>query len=68
MSGFDWAGLLRAGTQGAGLKPHELWALTPYELTLILGVEGSAPPLTRARLMELDAQYGQNGGRDDGYL
>ena len=24
---FDWPGLMRAGMQGLGLKPHEFWAL-----------------------------------------
>lgn len=63
--GFDWAGLLKAGVQGAGLKPSELWALTPYELSLMLGVDASQAPLTRARLMEMDALYGAKETRDE---
>ncbi|WP_298292057.1 phage tail assembly chaperone [uncultured Litoreibacter sp.] len=63
MNGFDWAALLKAGVQGAGLRPAQFWALTPYELSVMLGVDGAEAPLTRARLMELDALY---GGRDDG--
>ncbi|MEM7470045.1 MAG: phage tail assembly chaperone [Pseudomonadota bacterium] len=65
MSGFDWDGLLKAGVRHAGLKPAELWALTPYELALILGTDEAQAPLTRAGLMKLDALYGGNGERDD---
>lgn len=66
MNGFDWAALLKAGVQGAGLRPHELWALTPYELSLVLGTDAVQAPLNRARLMEMDALYSAAGGRDDG--
>ncbi len=52
MSGFDWPGLLRAGLQRLGLRPHEFWALTPAELTLMLGETGQAP-MARVRLEEL---------------
>ena len=52
MSGFDWPGLLRAGVQRLGLRPHEFWALTPAELALMLGETGQAP-MARARLEEL---------------
>jgi uncharacterized phage protein (TIGR02216 family) len=49
---------MRLGLRGLGLRPAEFWSLTPAELMLMLG-EGSnaAPPLTRARLMELAAAY-----------
>lgn len=68
MSGFDWAGLLKAGVRHAGLKPSELWALTPYELALMLGTDEAQAPLTRATLMELDARYGGKGDGNDGRL
>ena len=53
MSGFDWAGLMRLGMRGLGLRPAEFWALTPAELTLLLGREGGQGPLDRARLDDL---------------
>ncbi len=65
MSGFDWQGLLKAGIRHAGLKPSELWALTPYELALMLGTDEAKSPLTRATLMELDARYGGGKGGGD---
>ncbi len=60
---IDWPGLLRAGVRGAGLRVAEFWALTPAELTLILGREG-ARPLGRSgldALLELfpDADEGE---------
>lgn len=65
---LDWAGLMRAGLHGLGLRPDEFWALTPVELRLMLGRDGKgAPPLARDRLEELlrafpDAQGAQNDG------
>ena len=48
MSGaLDWAGLMRAGLHGLGLRPAEFWALTPVELQLMLGRDGAAAPLAR---------------------
>ena len=56
MSRFDWAGLLRAG--GAlGMRPSEVWRLTPAELGFLLGKEGHGAPLDRARLEELAAAF-----------
>lgn len=66
MSGFDWPRLLKAGLQGAGLQPAQFWALTPYELSVMLGADGAEPPLTRARLMELDALHSGKDKRDGG--
>lgn len=63
---MDWTGLLKAGVQGAGLRPDQVWALTPYELSVVLGTDAGAAPLNRARLMELDALYGgAQGGCDE---
>ncbi|MCV6593733.1 MAG: phage tail assembly chaperone [Silicimonas sp.] len=56
MARFDWPALLRAGL-GLGLRPAEFWALTPAELALMLGREGSGAPLSRARLEELAAAF-----------
>lgn len=64
MTRFDWPGLMRLGFRGLGLTPAEFWALTPAELTLMLGQEGGGtPPLTRARLMELAAAYPDATGK-----
>ena len=57
MTSFDWPGLLKAGGRGAGVKPEEVWRLTPAELALILGQDAAARPLTRGRLAELEAAY-----------
>ena len=56
-AGLDWAGLMRVGMRGLGLRPSEFWALTPAELALILGEAAGTPPLTRARLDELVARW-----------
>lgn len=61
MRGLDWPGLLRAGLQGAGLRPAEFWALTPVELMVLLGREGGAP-MGRARLEALAAAYPDGKG------
>ncbi|WP_298494056.1 rcc01693 family protein [uncultured Maritimibacter sp.] len=53
MSGFDWTGLMRLGMRGLGLRPADFWALTPAELTLLLGHERGQGPLDRARLDDL---------------
>ncbi|WP_420344651.1 rcc01693 family protein [Paenirhodobacter sp.] len=55
--GLDWPGLMRAGLRGLGLRPVEFWALTPAELSMMLGREAVKPPLTRARLGELQRQW-----------
>ncbi|MBL4918285.1 rcc01693 family protein [Szabonella alba] len=53
MAGIDWPGLMRAGLLGLHLRPDEFWRLTPVELRTMLGVDGPAAPLGRARLEEL---------------
>ena len=54
---LDWRGLMRAGLHQLRLRPAEFWALTPAELSLMLGREAVRPPLTRARLNELAGQW-----------
>lgn len=54
---LDWPGLMRAGLRGLGLRPEEFWALTPAELSLMLGREAVRPPLTRSRLSELEQRW-----------
>lgn len=54
---LDWPGLMRAGLRGLGLRPAEFWALTPAELSLMLGREAVRAPLTRARLGELEQRW-----------
>ena len=69
MSSIDWAGLLRAGLFELRLTPEVFWRLTPIELKIMLGAEGTAPALTRARLEELAAAFpdGRKARTDDGY-
>lgn len=55
--GLDWPGLMRVGLRGFGLRPWEFWQLTPAELALMLGQVAGPPPLTRARLEALSAQW-----------
>lgn len=64
---MDWAGLMRAGIRGLGLRPAEFWALTPAELLLMLG-KGREAPMARARLEELARLYPdrREGGGNDG--
>ena len=54
---FDWSALMRAGMQGLGLSPSDFWALTPFELSLMLGFEGGASPMLRGRLDELSRTF-----------
>ena len=56
MSGFDWAALLRVGVE-LGYRPAQFWQLTPAELTFLLGRDGGAAPLSKARLEELAAAF-----------
>lgn len=58
---FDWPGLMRLGLKGLGLRPAEFWALTPAELMIMLGREGGAAPLGRARLEELARAFPDRG-------
>ena len=62
---MDWTGLLRLGLGVLRLRPDEFWALTPVELLVMLGAEGGAPPLTRARLEELARAYPDRKGASD---
>lgn len=58
---IDWGGLMRAGLHGLGLRPWEFWALTPAELSVMLGVEGRPAPLTREGLAALMRAYPDPG-------
>lgn len=62
---MDWAGLLRAGLRGLGLRPDQFWALTPAELLMMLGADqpGNAP-MARARLEELSRAFPDKGATD----
>ncbi|GKY88733.1 rcc01693 family protein [Sinisalibacter aestuarii] len=62
---FDWAGLMRLGLRGLGLKPAEFWALTPAELLVLLGRDGAESPLGRARLEELARAFPDHGSGQD---
>lgn len=63
--GLDWPGLMRAGLRGLGLRPDQFWSLTPAELALMLGIEGTAPGMTRGRLAELAARFPDRTARPD---
>ena len=69
MSALDWPGLLRAGLRDLRLSPVEFWRLTPVELKIMLGAEGSAAILTRDRLEELALAYpdARRTEADDGH-
>ena len=56
MSGVEWGGLLRAAC-AQGLRPAEMWAMTPVELLLVLGRAGGPAAMGRARLEELAAAW-----------
>ncbi len=56
MSRFAWTELLRAGC-ALGLRPRDVWELTPAELAFLLGKDGSNAPLSRRRLEELAAAF-----------
>ena len=53
MSGLDWGGMMRAGLRDMRLAPDVFWALTPAELSLMLGVGERPLPLARDRLDDL---------------
>lgn len=57
MSQFDWPALLRAGVHGLGLRPAELWQLTPAEFNLMMGMDASHAPMSRAALDRLAQAY-----------
>jgi uncharacterized phage protein (TIGR02216 family) len=59
---MDWSGLLKLGLGRLRLTPSEFWRLTPAELLLMLGIEGSSAPMTRARLDELVKAFPDSGG------
>lgn len=65
-NGLDWRGLMRAGLHGLGLKPAEFWQLTPVELMIMLGRDGSQAPLTRGGLEDLLRQYPDAGPGEGG--
>lgn len=50
---FDWPALMRLGLNGLRLPPDRFWALTPAELMVMLGKDGTGAPLGRHRLEEL---------------
>ncbi|WP_298566510.1 phage tail assembly chaperone [uncultured Aliiroseovarius sp.] len=60
---IDWPGLMRLGLGKLGLRPTELWALTPIELAVMAGLDGKPTACLRTRLEEL-AQAFPDEGRD----
>ncbi len=64
--GIDWPALMRAGMHRLGLRPDQFWALSPVELTLMLGSGAAISPLGRERLEELERLYGEKERNGDG--
>ena len=62
MAGLDWAGILRSGFRNGGLRPQEVWALTPAELLLLIGSERGSVPLGRGGLDSLLAHFPDDVG------
>ena len=54
---FDWPAVLRAGVRGLGLRPDQVWQLTPAEFRLMLGLDAGAGPMGRAALDTLARAY-----------
>lgn len=54
---MDWPALMRVGIGQRGLLPAHFWALTPFELMLVLGLDALEKPLNRARLTELEREF-----------
>ncbi|WP_370273305.1 rcc01693 family protein [Pseudooceanicola nitratireducens] len=63
--GFDWVSLVQAGVRGLGLRPADFWALTPAELSLMLG-RAAPPALGRAGLVDLMAAFPDAQADHDG--
>lgn len=57
MSALDWPGLLRAGLQDLRLRPEQFWALTPAELSLMLGQPQGGGAMRRGALERMMAAY-----------
>lgn len=57
MTRMDWPGLLEAGLHRLRLTPVQFWALTPYELQLMLGIAQAHAPMGRARFDDLLRAY-----------
>lgn len=47
---FDWPALLKLGLRHLRLSPEAFWALTPWELRLMLGAQAGAAGLDPAGL------------------
>lgn len=59
MKKFDWAALMRLGLGQLRLTPEQFWQLTPVELALMAGIDGSGM-MNRSGLAELMAKYPDN--------
>lgn len=54
---LDWAALMRLGLGHQGLHPDAFWALTPYEFSLMLGLDPTEKPLRFQGFADLMAAY-----------
>ncbi|MEM1074961.1 MAG: rcc01693 family protein [Pseudomonadota bacterium] len=57
MSGLDWSALQRAGLRHLRLTPEVFWALTPAELSVMLGHPEKTGPLLSDGLRALMDTY-----------
>lgn len=63
--GFDWPALMSAGMRGLGLRPADFWALTPAELTFLLGSDGKSYGMDRAGFEALAMRFPDKRKGDD---
>lgn len=54
---MDWEAILRAGVRQLQLKPADLWALTPAEFGLLMGLDSAPDRMTRDALNALSELY-----------
>ena len=64
-SQINWPGLMRAGICGLKLTPATFWALTPFELELMLGKPTGLMPMGRTGLDALLAAYPDTDGEPE---
>ncbi|MEM9715869.1 MAG: phage tail assembly chaperone [Pseudomonadota bacterium] len=54
---FDWNGLMKLGLGICRLRPCEFWALTPFELLCMAGIDPATKPQSRDWFDQLCGQY-----------
>ena len=54
---LEWRALQRVGLSDLRLSPEVFWDLTPFELSLLLGLDLAASPLTFDRFSALTREF-----------